>query len=147
MFILLILPFIYLFLRWYYYYGEGTTEAMLWKISKPHTHEFSALYHKIREYVENMGTRILVAVMAVVVWGWLGLLIWLGSELSGLCIYELKFRHIKYDGDWHHRKDGTYKIPFFGKIIKIRYPAASTMIFIGLFGLIIFAITVQTMNL
>jgi|GEM_PF-3540478 len=144
---LIILPFLYLFLRWYYYYGEGTTEASLWKISKPHTPEFSENYHKFRELVENMGHRLLVAIMTVVVWGWKGLLIWLGCELSGLCIYELKFRHIKYDGDWKHQKDGYYRIPIFGKIIEIRYPSAAAMIFTGMFGLIVFAITVRIMNI
>ncbi len=146
MFVLLILPFIYLLLRWYYYYGEGTTEALLWKISKPHSAEFSENYHKFRELVENMGHRLLVVCMAVVVWGWQGLLIWLGSELSGICIYELKFRHIKYDGDWKYQKDGYYRIPVFGKIVKIRYPSAAAMIFIGMFGFIIFAVTVRIMN-
>lgn len=147
MIILIILPFFYLFMRWLYYYGEGTTEAMLWKISMPHSHKFSAKYHQFRELVENMGHRLLVLCLAIVVWGWKGLLIWLGSELSGLCIYELKFRHIKYDGDWKHQKDGYYRIPIFGKIIKIRYPSAAAMIFIGLFGFIIFTVAVRIMNL
>jgi len=146
MFIYIILPFLYLLLRWYYYYGEGTTEAMLWKISMPHSHEFSATYHKFREYVENMGHRLLLVAFAFVTWSWLGLVLWLGAELSGICWYELRFRHIKY-GDWKYVKDGTYKITFFGKIIEIRYPTAGMMVFIGLIGFIIFAVAVRIMNL
>lgn len=145
-FVFVIFPFIYLFLRWLYYYGEGTTESMLWKISKAHTAEFSATYHQFREYVENMGHRVLVLIFTFIIFRWIGLLLWLGAELSGLCLYELRFRHIKY-GDWKHVKDDTYKILLFGKIIHIRYPSGTAMAFIGLVGVILFLISTKLLNI
>ena len=125
----MLLQLIILFLlRLLYGLGEGTTEGFTWRWVNQ-TEKDPPTYHFWREIVENMGRRLELLILYVIVFSWIGAAYFLVIEIAGLSIYELRIRYIIYD-DWRYHKTGTYDLKILGHEFHLGYPKSTTMVLI-----------------